>query len=228
MDLGLMCWEAALGRRIREKTCWTPCCLWNSSAPLCTVVSWGALGRALPADWGRGYSRGPFEPQLLCDSVKNAAPEFCRNQLLSLSMPAQVQIGEIRGYFLSDALPLLMSVVILHMYWGENKHSSHFLTSSHYICRKVNIFYRLEECQDLWTVVAVSKILTSLLVSKCMLILNTQILYSCSCLTLMELLVIYVTVGPAAGLCMCHVVAAFLAIMSHSLSEALDGESWLV
>lgn len=61
-----------------------------------------------------------------------------------------------------------------------------------------------------------------------MLILNTQILYSCSCLTLMELLVIYVTVGPAAGLCMCHVVAAFLAIMSHSLSEALDGESWLV
>lgn len=39
---------------------------------------------------------------------------------------------------------------------------------------------------------------------------------------------IYVTVGPAVGLCMCHVVAAFLAIMSHSLSEALDGESWLV
>lgn len=95
-----------------------------------------------------------------------------------------------------------MSVVILHMYWGENKHSSHFLTFSYYICSKVNIFYHLEKHQGLWTAVAVCKILTSLLVSKCMLILNTQILYSCSCLTLMELLVIYVTVGPAAGLCM--------------------------
>lgn len=89
LDLGLTCWEAALERRIREKTWWTPCCPWTSSAPLCpsgSVVSWGALGRALPANQGRWSSRGPFSPQLLCDSVKNPAPEFCRNQLLSVSV----------------------------------------------------------------------------------------------------------------------------------------------
>lgn len=67
-------------------------------------------------------------------------------------------------------------------------------------------FYRLEKSQALRTVPAVSNILTLLPVSEYMLIPNIQILCSCSCLTLMESLVIYATARPAAGLCLLTLV----------------------
>lgn len=105
-----------------------------------------------------------------------------------------------------------MSAAVLHTYRGENIHSSLFLTPSYYTCSKIWVFfYWLEKSQALRTVPAVSNILTLLLVSKYMLILNIQILCSCSCLSLMESLVIYAAVRPAAGLCLLTLVSCSFA-----------------